>query len=125
MRLKLLFLALFLLGTSAAYAGTGGSCADCYGAGAADPSGVITSLSSHCYWQPSGKYGSCLPRELSNSCITSTASYCPNTNQYCDVNVSCDPGGGYGGSGGGGSDCSPGGYCDPSCFDCLGGGMLY
>src|ERR1700686_123971 len=101
MRLKLLFLALFLLGASAAYAGRGGSCADCYGMGTVDPSGIISSLSSHCYWQPSGKYGSCLPRELSNGCITSTASYCPSTNQYCDVSVGCDTGGGSGRGGGG------------------------
>jgi hypothetical protein len=123
MRLKLAFLALFLVVTSAAYAGTGGSCADCYGMGDKDPSGISSSLASHCYWQDSGKYGSCLPKDFSNTCETSTATYCPKKTSDCAPY--CDPGGGGGGGGwggGGGGECSGGGYCEPSCWDC---GMMY
>src|SRR6266568_4655955 len=109
MRLKLVFLALFLLGASAAYAGAG-ACADCYGDGSPDPSGIITSGSSHCYYIDTGAFGSCLPRDYSNGCTTSTASYCGLTK--CPTGATCDEygGGGYYGGGGGGCGYSASGY---------------
>ena len=115
----LLTVGLSLIGASAVYADSG-SCADCYRPNVADPAGVITTTSAHCYWTDDGQSGSCYTLQASfNSCETSKATYCP-----------VKSGGGTtggGGAGSGGSTCSTGatGACPPDCSGCSGGGEKY
>lgn len=94
-----------------------GSCADCWGPGESDPSGVSTPY-AHCYWSSTGTFGSCVSGTgTAPKCSsTSSATYCPNKTG------GVGGGTGGGGTGTGGSSCSTRGtgQCPPDCISCGG-----